>query len=543
MRCSAATILTAVMLLAAPAAARATPGWSDPVVVAPAGSDAGPLLAPLPGGRMALADSQRPPMFHLEEGPSEMRLAQENDDGSFTAPRSLGAASGALRALATDPLGTVTAVGDRAYRGGADGPFAASALPRPELTDVAALTDGSAVAVAVTSSQQLAVSVAPPGAGFGGARVLASDVSAARVAAAADGTAVAAWLQGDWASTEVRAAWRAPDGTWSAPQVVVTGAQDSTDLRLAAAGAGRAVLAADTGGTLRVAVARDHSFTELTSFGNGTIRDLDLDAAGDAIATWVEYGGATRVRIARLDAPAAQWSAPQPIGSCSADVATAIDSHGTGIVALIDKDDHDLSDRLSAALWPRDATLPQPAVLWDEPAVPTDVAVGVDSADRATIAFRGYTAATGERPLIAVRSAGAATDAAAAAPHDPRLEPTNCSSPPPPPAAIRPVPPGPAPAIHIDKAVRLRHGRLVLRLGCSATSSACSGRLSATASAARFRRAALVAMPRGAWRTVRLTTTHRMRSLAARRRLPLRLSVTSRFAGRTDTITTRRVTL
>jgi hypothetical protein len=423
---------------------------------------------------MLLADSTRPPMVNLEEGPSALRVTLEADDGTFGAPRAIGPGSGALAAFAADRTGEMALVGmltegPVVYRGRFDGPLTAShSLNASGGYDIDAvpLAAGGALAGYVTPQGAAEVVVAPPGGDFGRPHRLAEYGKNIRVATAADGSAVAAWTEGDFYETEVRAAWRGADGSWSPPQTVVSNAQAApAPLRLAAAGDGRAVLAANTGGILRVAVSDDHRFSALTTFAQGDPADVGIDADGDAVLAWKGWTGPARVLVSRLDAGRAQWGPSEPVGSCGADVATAIDSHGTAVIALLDMDQDGLDDRLSAALWPRAGTLPQPQVLWDDPTVPTDIAVGTDDADRATIGFSGY-GSTG-RPLIAVRTAASATDAAAVAAHDPRLEPTNCRRSPGAPTPIPSVPPGPAPIMHSDRRARLVHGRLQLKVSCA----------------------------------------------------------------------------
>lgn len=550
MRRTATALLTAAILGLGSTSAAAAPGWSDPVVVAPSGSDSGPLLAPLPGGRMLIADSTRPPMVNLEEGPSALRITLEADDGTFGTPRAVGPGSGALAAFAADGAGELAVVGmlpegPVVYRGRFDGPLAATHSLHASGgydIDVAPLAAGGALAGYVTPQGAAEVAVAARGSDFGAPHRLAEHGAGVRVATAADGSAVAAWTEGDFYETEVRAAWRGADGNWSAPQTVISNAQDApAPLRLAAAGNGRAVVAANTGGILRVAVSDDHRFSLLTTFAQGDPADVGIDADGDAVLAWKGWTGPTPVLVSRLDAGRAQWGPSQPVGSCGAAVATAIDSHGTAVIALLDPDQDGLDDRLSAALWPRAGTLPQPQVLWDDPTVPTDIAVGTDDADRATIAFSGY-GSTG-RPLIAVRTAGSATDAAATAPRDPRLEPTNCRNSPGPPTPIPSVPPGPAPIMHSDRHARLVHGRVQLRISCPARAVPCSGSVRASAPPARWARTMTAALAPGEWRTVRLATTRRLRRMAAHRRLAVRIAVTSRLAGHPNTVTRRIVTL
>jgi hypothetical protein len=97
--------------------------------------------------------------------------------------------------------------------------------------------------------------------------------------------------------------------------------------------------------------------------------------------------------------------------------------------------------------------------------------------------------------------------------------------------------------MHSDRSARLVHGRLQLNVSCPPRAMPCSGTVRASAPSAGWTRSATAALAPGAWRTVRLATTRRLRRMAAHRRLAVRIAVTSRLAGHTNTVTRRTVTL
>jgi hypothetical protein len=187
-------LLAILLLLLAPGVAGAAPGWSDPVRVTDDGTDSGPLLAPLPGGRVAIATAEQ--SGFPTPTPSEARIVQQADDGSFGAPQRIAGAF-PLNGLFGGPSGQLTLLaGGAVFRGPADGPLApvrgATYLPA-----VAQLPDGSAVAV-YPDANALQAATAPPGGGFGDPVRIGPAGGDVHVAAAGDGTAVAVWTTMPW---------------------------------------------------------------------------------------------------------------------------------------------------------------------------------------------------------------------------------------------------------------------------------------------------------------------------------------------------------
>jgi hypothetical protein len=144
---------------------------------------------------------------------------------------------------------------------------------------------------------------------------------------------------------------------------------------------------------------------------------------------------------------------------------------------------------------------------------------------------------------VVSRTVGSATDAAAAAPHDPRLAATNCSGAPGPPTPIADEPVAPATRMRVDRRVRLVHGRLVVSVDCPTATDGCSGTVLVSARLVLYGRAATVAAAQGQWRKVSLPSTSRLRRAAKRTRLPVRITVTSMLAGHESAVTRRTATL
>jgi hypothetical protein len=202
---------------------------------------------------------------------------------------------------------------------------------------------GDAIAVFVSDGKAYAAR-RPAGAAWGAPRALSAgpeEARGAQVVLDPRGDAVAVWVGWDGSSFtyRVQASSRPAGGTWSAPQYLSVGGQDTAFPEVALDAAGNAVAVwelYETPSAIVQAASRPAggpwgSPQDLTASGQSPdVPELALDRAGNAVAVWQSADGIIR---AAARPAGGGWNLPQEISlpGNAADAKVAIDPGGNAI--------------------------------------------------------------------------------------------------------------------------------------------------------------------------------------------------------------------
>lgn len=235
---------------------------------------------------------------------------------------------------------------------------------------------------AVTTLPAQAASWTPP------ATVSAPDGVASQQQAAIDGagTATVVWAERRTADIDViKAARRAPGGSWSAPVTLSNPERDADEPQIVAAPDGLVVAAWVENATASAADGRRVMAATLRPGGSwdaaraisaagGVSRPrLARNKHGDAIVAWHQRNG---LRSSRLNAGATSWGTPQPIAGSGRQHEVALDFSGTAHAAWKDTDSEGI-DRIKASratrngAWETATTLSRAGRHGEQPAVVT----------------------------------------------------------------------------------------------------------------------------------------------------------------------------
>lgn len=154
-------------------------------------------------------------------------------------------------------------------------------------------------------------------------REMATTAHSPQIAMDAEGNAVLAWLQSDGTSLDVWAR-RFESNLWGAPELLESRTGDAQHLRLALSQGGDAMAVWEQwdGSAWRVYASHlegsSGAWGDPTLFDTGgTIPQIALDPAGNAIAVWWQPGFQDRLLANRFDAETESWGTPTVITSRS----------------------------------------------------------------------------------------------------------------------------------------------------------------------------------------------------------------------------------